>query len=174
MVPGQDPFYFIRQHPLYRAIESLRIGRRIKGVKAAFVQEIPRIQIFPFRLIKAAVTGRMPRRVDDRNAPPAQFQRIAIMQKRLRLAVKQLIIVQRKLRRKAAGPFCQILFNDFQRQGKTPGEPVPFLLMHGNVVKISVAAGMIPVRVRCDHRERQLREAVHNVLNVGNAQSGID
>ena len=118
MMPGQNFFNFIFPYPFYRAIKQLRIGGRVKRIERSFVYQISRIQILPFRLVKTAMSGRMPRRVNDLNLPPAQIQKLAVAQDFLRRALKDLIGVKVKSLGKSQGIFVKLFFTALSGSGK--------------------------------------------------------
>ena len=88
MMSGQNFCDFEFPHTLHGTVKKLRVGRRIKRVKTAFVNQIPRKQIASLRLVKTAVPGRMSRSVYNLNLPAAQIQTVAVMQNFLRLTLK--------------------------------------------------------------------------------------
>ena len=174
MMPGQNFFNFIFPYPFYRAIKQLRIGGRVKRIERSFVYQISRIQILPFRLVKTAMSGRMPRRVNDLNLPPAQIQKLAVAQDFLRRALKDLIGVKVKIAWKIASNFCQIVLHGFERKRKTVRKLILFRFVYGNIVKIFMSADVIPMHMSRQYRNWQFRQRIHNFFDVGNAQPCID
>lgn len=115
MVSGQDSMDFISAYFLYGLIELLWVGGGIKGVQAALVHQIPGIQILSLRLVKAAMSGGVSRRMHDLDFPPAQIQAVTAMQNSLRHPLKDPIRIQGKLRREITGEPCQIFLDNGQR-----------------------------------------------------------
>ena len=96
------------------------------------------------------------------------------MQNPLRLALKNLIGIQVKIRRKAARVLHQIAFDNRKRERKSNGYPFFFCFMKGYIIKMSMSADVIPMRMSRDDHNGQVRQTVHYAFNVGNAKPCVD
>ena len=123
MMTGQDPGNRKPTHTLHGLPEQNGIGRRIKCVQTAAADEVPRVEISPFLLIKTAVPRRMPRRVQDVQCSSAEFQPVAVMQDPVRFAPENTVFRRVKSGRKFARPACQMLSDNGKRQRKPFRQP---------------------------------------------------
>ena len=110
----------------------------------------------------------MSRCVDDLNFPPAKIQMITVVKNSLRHTLKDLISVNVKIRRKIARKPRQILPDGLQRYRKTDEQPFLFRFVYGDMIKITVSSDVIPMDMRCNDLDRQFRQTVHNIFNMGN------
>lgn len=103
VVSGQDSAYIIALDALDRLVEEKGIGGGVEGVETALVHQISGEEIALLRLIEAAVSGGVARRVDDLELPAAQVQPVSIPQQPLGRAAIDLVCIRIEVRREIAG-----------------------------------------------------------------------
>lgn len=160
-------------HPLNRMPKCNGIGRRIKHIQTAAVDEIAREQIAACFFKKTTMPGRMPRRVQDRQRPVSKFQPIAVMQKALRFSMENTVGLYVKLRREVARFIYKAAPDGRERQRKF-FQPRRFCLVDGEVFKLTKSADMIPMRMCKDDGNRKIRQPVDNLPDIFHAQARID
>lgn len=78
MMAGQDPRNRKMTDPFHRPGKLLRIGGGIEGVQASRIEQVPGKEEPPRRLVKAAMSRGMSRRVEDLHLPPAQVDDLPV------------------------------------------------------------------------------------------------
>lgn len=94
------------------------VGRGVKRIQTACINQIAGKERAPRPLKKAAVSRRMAGRVKHLQRPAAQIDPLPVKEQLCRAALINLIGVQRKILRKRAGASGQILPDNGERQGE--------------------------------------------------------
>ena len=149
------------------------IGRRIIRIQTADVNEIACKQI-PARFFKkATMSGRMPRRVQDRQRPVSKFQPIAVMQKTLRFPMKNTVGSYVNPRRKVAR-FPRKTAPDGRERERKIFQPRRFRLMNGEGFKLTKPANVIQMRMRKDDDNRKICQPADDLPDIFHSQARVD
>ena len=149
------------------------IGRRIKRIQAPAVNEIACKQIPTHFFKKATMSGRMPRRVQDRQRPVSKFQPVAVMQKALRFPMKNTVGLYVKLRRKVAR-FPRKTAPDGRERERKFFQPKRFRLMNGEGFKLTKPANVIPMRMRKDDDNGKICQPADDLPDIFHSQARIN
>lgn len=156
------------------AVKLLRIRGGIKRVQAALIDQVAGVQVFPLRLVKAAMPRGMPGRVDHLQCAVSQLQAVAAMQKLCRRSMEYPVILRDEIRGERTGFVQEIVFDHLQRNGELHRKPVLFRLMHGKACKVPMSADMIPMGMGSHHGNGQAGQAIHHVFEIGHTQAGVN
>ena len=109
-----------------RVQKRSRVRRRIESVETASIYEIARIEVPSFRLIKTAMSRRMPRRMYNLHQPVSELEAIAVMKEPFRFALKNFISIDIEFVGKRATPAEQIFFSLPRGEGESCPKAILF------------------------------------------------
>lgn len=120
------------------------------------------------------MSGGMSGRMQSGQAPVAEIERVPVLQKSGRRALKYSIFFRREIFGKITRLFQQIFPHRRGRQGEFSAQPLFFRFVHGEIGKEFQAADMIPMGVRQSDGNGQARQRFHLCAYVRDAQPCID
>ena len=174
VVAGEDTADLQRLHPLHGPPKQHRVRGGVESVQTAEVKEVSGVEIPPLRLVEAAVSRGVAGGVEHGQHPASQVQHVPVPEDPPGRTLEDFVIIQREVRRKIAGLGREISFHHREREGEVPVQPVPLRLVDRQVLKQPVSAGVVPVDVGGEDRDRQVRQALHHRPDVPHAQAGVD
>ena len=91
------------------------------------------------------------------------------------IAVKESVVYAiSEFRRKITGLSHQVFLHCFKGKGKLSVEPVFFRFVHGDIIKVSVTADMIPMNMRGDCCDGQIRQFIDSFTDIRDTQPGVN